>query len=393
MFQCFSLFQHLLKMFIVMKNQLDNYCFHYILYFHQMLKRSIIMKITPDTIGEQALETIRTVFGRVPFLEIKSIEPKAFDSIDTVEFLVVVEVAGIQKRIAVEVNTSGEPRYARQAIQRLSRLVEKARCSYGVFLAPYISPGAAGLCAQSSIGTIDLSGNCRISFDSVYIENEGRPNRFAGKRTIRSLYSPKASRVLRVLLLNPEKSWKTQELVDEAKVSLGQVANVKKLLADREWISGTAPGFMLSRPSDLLMEWSENYSYEKNEIYDYYSLKQPAEIENSLAAYCENKGIEYALTGFSGANRIAPSVHGQRVMAYVSAIDDGLENALDLKKVASGANVTLFIPYDEGVYYGSAKNGIRLVSPVQVYLDLKKYRGRGEEAAAFILSQVIEKSW
>lgn len=223
--------------------------------------------------------------------------------------------------------------------------------------------------------------------------NSGNPNKYAVKRDIRSLYSPKASRVLRVFLVNPKKSWKMQELANEAGVSLGQVANVKKLLADREWISETVSGLMLSRPSDILLEWSENYSYEKNEIYDYYSLKQPPDVENELVSFCENNNIEYALTGFSGANRTAPLVRGQRVMAYVSIINEDLEKALNLKKVASGANVSLFVPYDEGVYYGSMKNNIRVVSPIQLYLDLKNYKGRGEEAAETIWNQVIAKSW
>ncbi len=351
------------------------------------------MKIKYDKIEKLAQEAVRKVFGKVPFLELKGIEQNVFNGIDTVDFCVIVVTDSVDKRIAVEVKTSGEPRYARQAVRQLSALVENSQCSYGVFLAPYISPQSADLCAQSSIGTIDLSGNCRISFDRVYIENEGKPNKFAEKRDIRSLYSPKASRVLRVLLVNPKKSWKTQELANEAQVSLGQVANVKKLLADREWISETDSGILLSMPSDLLMEWSENYSYEKNNVYDYYSLKQPSDMESELASYCDSNNIEYALTGFSGANRTAPSVRGQRVMAYVSMIDDELENALNLKKVASGANVTLFVPYDEGVYYGSVKNNIRVVSAVQLYLDLKNYRGRGEEAARSILNQVIEKSW
>jgi hypothetical protein len=36
---------------------------------------------------------------------------------------------------------------------------------------------------------------------------------------------------------------------------------------------------------------------------------------------------------------------------------------------------------------------LRIASPVQVYLDLIGYRGRGEEAAAFVLEQVIERTW
>jgi len=351
------------------------------------------MKIKPDKIEKQAEEALRKVFETVSFIKLKSIKPSVFNTYDTVNFLLTIESAGEKKKIAVEVKTNGEPRYARMAIQQLSRIREDNQSTYGIFLAPYISPQSAGLCAKSSIGTIDLSGNCRISFDRIYIEKEGKPNKFAEKRDIRSLYSPKASRVLRVRLVNHPKSWKMQELADEARVSLGQVANVKKLLADREWISETGAGILLSRAADLLTEWSENYSFEKNTVYEYYSLKQPADIEKDLASFCDNNNIEYALTGFSGANRTAPSVRHQRVMAYVSEISDNLENALQLKKVASGANVSLLLPYDDGVYYGSSQNNIRLVSPVQLYLDLKNYKGRGEEAADTILKQVIGKTW
>lgn len=49
---------------------------------------------------------------------------------------------------------------------------------------------------------------------------------------------------------------------------------------------------------------------------------------------------------------------------------------------------------DKGVYYGARDfAGIQVVSPVQVYLDLLGYRGRGKEAAKELLEQVIRPSW
>lgn len=68
---------------------------------------------------------------------------------------------------------------------------------------------------------------------------------------------------------------------------------------------------------------------------------------------------------------------------------------LGLKEVPSGANVTLLSPYDDGVFYGGAAevDGLRIASPIQVYLDLIGYRGRGEEAATFVLEQVVEHTW
>jgi hypothetical protein len=230
-----------------------------------------------------------------------------------------------------------------------------------------------------------------LSFGQVYIEQTGKPNPFRTRRDLVSLYSPKSSRVLRVLLSNPGRIWKIQDLADEARVSLGQVANVKKLLLDRGSI---ADGFSLREPWKLLEEWVNVYTYRKNEVSNFYSLKSVPEIESDLAKTCGEKGIEFALTGFSGAARFAPAVRYNRVMAYVSTISEDLVSFLDLKEVPSGANVMLLGPYDEGVFYGTqVMDDIRIVSPVQIYLDLKSYKGRGEEAAEVLLREIVKPKW
>ena len=42
------------------------------------------------------------------------------------------------------------------------------------------------------------------------------------------------------------------------------------------------------------------------------------------------------------------------------------------------------------MYYGSNEfDGIRIVSPVQLYLDLKGITGRGEEAAQALLDDIL----
>jgi hypothetical protein len=59
---------------------------------------------------------------------------------------------------------------------------------------------------------------------------------------------------------NPGKTWKIQDLANEAGVSLGQVANVKKLLLDREWIN-RKNGISLTESWILLEErrYGRNY--------------------------------------------------------------------------------------------------------------------------------------
>jgi hypothetical protein len=81
-------------------------------------------------------------------------------------------------------------------------------------------------------------------------------------------------------------------------------------------------------------------------------------------------------------------------MAYVQGDIKALADSLAIKPVESGFNVTLLEPYDEGVLYGLEDiEGSQVVSPIQVFLDLKGLRGRGEEAADALIERVIQKKW
>jgi hypothetical protein len=265
---------------------------------------------------------------------------------------------------------------------------------YPVFAAPYISPRAAEICREENIGYVDSAGNCRLAFDNIYIRVVGNANMFTARRNLRSLYSPMAERVLRVLLNNPGKTWRIQELANDADVSIGQVANVKQLLADREWIRSGTGGFTLIQPEALLGEWAENYRFKRSTARSFYSMRSPAEIEADLSGTCEEESISYALTGFSGAARYAPVVRYQRAAAYVACRVDDVAARIGLKEVSSGANVTLLTPYDEGVFFGMKLiGGERVVSAVQCYLDVLNMAARGPEAAEAILERVIKPAW
>jgi hypothetical protein len=337
-----------------------------------------------------AESTLRGVLEKISFLKIESLEREK----EGINLLVNLALNDRKQLLVIEVKNNGQPRMAREAVNQLIRYRNTFPNAYCVFMAPYISPKAAEICTKDAVGYLDYAGNCYLSFGQVYMERTGRPNPFRMKRDLVSVYSPKSSRVLRVLLSNPGTVWKTQNLADEARVSLGQVANVKKRLLDHEWIIIRQDGFSLIEPWVLLEEWSNIYTYRKNEVRNFYSLKNIPEIESDLARACNEKGIEYALTGFSGAARFSPAVRYNRAMAYVYYTREDLTSLLNVKDVASGANVMLLGPYDEGVFYGTQViDDIRIVSPLQVYLDLKGFKGRGEEAAEVLLKEVIKPKW
>ena len=58
-----------------------------------------------------------------------------------------------------------------------------------------------------------------------------------------------------------------------------------------------------------------------------------------------------------------------------------------------GGNVSMVLPYDEGVFCGVTQvGGVNVVSKVQLYIDLFNYPAQGEEAAEIVL-RALEKEW
>ncbi len=351
------------------------------------------MKI--DDLNNKALEALRKTIQEISFIDLVEESREPLSAGGRWDWEIWLRLPDREVRLLVEVNNNGEPRVARHAANQLLRLQISLPGSYGVFVAPWISPSAAQICKEAQVGYLDLAGNCYISFGTVHIERDGNPNRLAEKRDLRSLYSPKASRILRVLLHNPQRLWKLQSLADEAQVSLGQAHKVKSLLADREWLQEEAKGIALRNPAELLAEWARNYSHRKNEARLFYILETVEKAEERLAATCSGSGIRYALAAFSAAARHAPFVRYQRAFAYIQ--EDRIAEiiqSLSLKEVTSGANLVLWKPYDEGVWYGTKEIAeISVTSNIQSYLDLQSLHERGEEAARFLLEQEIKPRW
>lgn len=343
----------------------------------------------PD-LKTRSKDAIQKCLKSIPFLRIIGIASGEPDA----DFSVKLKVKDQAWTLLVETKESGQPRVLRQVVNQLRSNLASRPGAYGVLVAPFISTDGARICAEAGMGYLDLAGNCRLAFGTVFVEKQGRPNPFGSRRDLLSLYRPKAARILRVLLADPKREWKMKGLAAEGGVSLGHVANVKQALLEREWATAAPEGVRLTNPEALLAQWAENYDLRQREAQDYYSMDGLAEIEFRLTAVARRVGCKVALTGFSAAVRLAPFVKYQRAMAYVMGDEEAVAKELELKKVESGANITLLIPKDEGVFYGASEiDGVPVASPIQAYLDLVGVSGRGEEAADALLNKVIKPKW
>lgn len=360
-----------------------------------MVKRATIVKlIFGKELLKKARESIESALSEVPFVELKGAKASVRTDNKEVDIILNLLVSGKPAKFIVEVRSQGEPRYIRMASAQIKDYLQNFKDAYGIIVAPYISDASRQICKEAGIGCIDLAGNAFLSFENIFIDKTGRPNPFPVSRLSRSVFSPKSSRILRVLLADPSKRWYVEDLSLEAGISIGLTSRVKQTLLAEEWINEENKRFYLTNPKEVLDQWVKNYSYSKNQSFSFYSGLRDDQLETAIKEECEKRNYRYALALFSGARKVAPFVRFMKLFSYIDGNIEDIVKPLQLKKVDSGANVVLLQPYDEGVFYCLQNiNYINVVSDIQLYLDLKSYRGRGEEAAQAIFEQRIKPKW
>ena len=301
------------------------------------------------------------------------------------DLTVTVESGHYSHTLVVEITSQGHPRQLREAIIKLLRFRNKAnQPAYLVVAAPFITAEGAALCQEDGIGYFDFAGNCRLAFGQYFIERIGNPNPFRNAQgpAARYLYGPKSERVLRVLFGGKGRTWKVVPLAEEARVSTGTVSIVRNLLLEREWARETDQGLELTQPEKLLKDWAVAWGRRRQRPRTYFTMLKLADVEAKMADFAARQNRPFALTGTAGAWRRAPMTRYIRTQAYWDGDPAELANAADLKPAEAGANVHIFDPRDDGVFFQLEKiDGVPVVSPLQLYLDLQGDPARGEEAA------------
>ena len=358
-----------------------------------MNQKSVQQKITAT--DEAAEQVLWDCLREIPFLQIAKVEQRIIPTPSRPEIVARIKIGEEEKLILAEVKPNGQPRLVREAIADIVKYRETYANAYGLIIAPNITVQSARICKQEGIGYLDFSGNCLLNFDFVFVNKIGRSIAATTKRNFRSWYSPRAERVLRMLLNHPQRLWTIRELANEAHVTPNQALSIKAHLAHRHWLHDCKQGFRLTRPDLLLDEWSENYLPGRSTERLFFSSRSIVEIEAGLAGVCQEQVIPYALMGFSAAMRFDPMLHYDRVSAYVLSDLSKVISALELTEASGGkANVSLWIPYDEGVLRGAEQfDHARVTSPAQTYLDLINCNGRGEQAANYVWEHFIKTKW
>ena len=189
------------------------------------------------------------------------------------------------------------------------------------------------------------------------------------------------------------------ELSQEANVSLGQTHKTIDRMIEEELVEWNQENrLILKNPARLLETWKNTYLSYESKKFGLFSFEQ--DLDTLLAAILEKFGnSSFALSFFSGANLVAPFIRGvSKLQLYIKKSEEleKWKRLLDLQEVGSGANVEIYLPYDEGVFYktqqvkANYEKDVPVVSDIQLYMDLFNNPARGAEQAEHLRGLKID---
>ena len=348
------------------------------------------------SVESAAVDAVRALLERVPNIQIIGVRHEAqLASGYPLDARIDFDHNETRYALLMGITSNGAPRFARDAIYQLEACVahlqrsehqDDIRQFIPMLVSPYLSQESRSLCCSYEIAYLDLYGNAYLAFGPVYIERSvpGRPKPEA--RAQRSLFTPRAGAILRVLLRDPARAWRVTDLAEAANASLGHVSNVRKTLFEWEWADTRDDGLVLFRPGALLKSWRENYRQPAGHQISGYTVLHGDQLRDCLSASLHPgpQPPRAICASHSAAEWIAPYVRGGTQTFY--ADEPGariLKETLQLTHAARGANVILRIPKDESLFEDAVEPvpSIYCANPVVTYLDLWNGNDRDREAA------------
>jgi hypothetical protein len=310
-----------------------------------------------------------------------------------VDLLVRFRLGDQEHVVVLEVSSLGQPRQIRAVVTRLAEIRRDLPGAYPMAGSVYIGPQSARILRSNSLGYLDLSGNCYLALENVLIEKEGKRNVRPATRPLRSLFAPRATRVVRVLLTEPGRSWRLGELARAAGVSLGHSHNVVKRLEELAWlVREDSQRIRLEKPADLLESWGESYTYQENDVLSYFAPERVTrKLMADIARAADAAGRRYAFTLNAGLSLVAPHLRVPSIHVYIDGDPAPVVEALGLRPAAGVEGpVQILLPYEAGVLHGALeKGGLKVVSLPQLYVDLLHYEHRGREQAVHLRQEAM----
>lgn len=252
-------------------------------------------------------------------------------------------------------------------------------------------PGLREAAENAGINYLDLAGGGRVIAPGlVYVAS---PRRDPGgiTRVRPSPFATKASRVVRVLLSDPKKAWRLSDVALLSHLNPGNVHRALAALLDRGMVERDEDAYVVADPGSLLEAWADQQQEPRERVL----LDPGGNLRPFISRLVDELGGRAVVSGELAAEELAPHLPAES--AIVHCFDERRfaelprdDRPLPFLPVRVRPGQVLVDLADEG--YGAfrlERAGMPLASPLQVYVDLARDRGRGREAAEHLREQVL----
>jgi hypothetical protein len=268
----------------------------------------------------------------------------------------------------------------------------RTRALVPIVAVPFMGETGRRLCAEAGVSWVDLSGNAWIDAPGKQIRFVGHKNRFASAGRPADVFAPRSSRVIRALLMEPERAFTQAELAEASGVDKGRVSRLVRRLEAMDLVVREERTLQLKDPSLAVEAWREAYDFEKHDVKrGHVAVRDPQELISSIRDSAGAFGLSWALTGLAAAWQRTHFAMFRLVTIFVrERPSEEWLGRIGFREEPRGANLWVVRPVDDGVFVGAGSvDGLPCVHPLQVYLDLKAHPERAEEAAAEVRARAV----
>lgn len=246
----------------------------------------------------------------------------------------------------------------------------------------------------------DLSGNRHFKAPGLLVDREVAEKAAAIPKSQPSLFADRSSLILRYLLPRPPEALGVREFARKVNLSQAAVSVGLRRLAEMGYLEYRRGELRLLDREGLLEEWVSFYRsrFRHQRQSRYYIHARNADAIISLARSHASPKDGYALSLHAGASLVAPFAQFREVHLYREpnpARAKALLDRLGAGPADNEANLVILEPfYKSSVFFDvQVRRRVRVVSDLQLYLDLRCFPQRGLEQAEVILERRLRPSW
>jgi hypothetical protein len=251
-----------------------------------------------------------------------------------------------------------------------------------------IPSGLIQAAEEAGVGVVDARGHGRLVAPGLVYVSAPPPSLNRSRPSTTSPFAPKASRVVRGLLVDPVQRWRVSYLADLVGVDVGNAHRILGSLVEMGLVERDEETYLLVDPGSLLEAWAEFQRRPRESL-----TIVSADLRGDLRELVGELSGEGVVSGELAAELYAPHLHGTvaTLHCFSAIAAESLHHsgpALRFPPRADGRIVVDVL--DPGAAQFSTRiEDLPVAHPVQIYVDLFRSRGRGREAAEHLRREKI----